>query len=148
MQIMMDVIPTIFEKVDFLASHSYPASNIGYGFNVPYDQGIPGLLYYQKELDTIGRSVQVLITETGWATNVNPTCTEQEKAQWTVSAFGLWRNDSRVMGVMPFMLQDAYWGDQIQWKLLINKPKQFVQCFLRFLAFTILKMLKKLAHSM
>ena len=32
------------------------------GFNVPYDQAIPGLKYYQLELQTIQRDIQVLIT--------------------------------------------------------------------------------------
>ena len=70
------------------------------------------------------RGWQVLLTETGWATHNAglPTCTEQEKADWTVrgvpaaafvgarseaqvSAYRLWASDPRIMGVMPFMLQ-------------------------------------------
>lgn len=56
-----------------------------------------------------GRSCQVLITETGWATHNpgEPTCSEQDKADWTVQAYqDVWLNDSAVAGVMPFMLMD------------------------------------------
>ncbi len=75
---------------------------------------MPGLLYYTSELQHIGRSLQVLLTETGWATKAAglPPCSEQDKADWTVGAYkAVWLNDTRVAGVMPFMLQDATWGD-------------------------------------
>lgn len=102
---MKSAVPDIFQQVDFFASHAYPASGIGYGFNAPYDQAAPGnklnkeysikkltldrigLTYYRQELQHIGRSLPVLITETGWALNPGggePQCTEQNKADWTV----------------------------------------------------------------
>ncbi len=59
--------------------------------------------------------MSVLLTETGWATNRVglPPCSEQDKADWTVGAYNsYWYADLRVAGVMPFMLQDAVWGDQ------------------------------------
>ncbi len=46
-----------------------------------------GLTYFQLELQHIGVSLPVLITETGWALNPGggePTCTEQQKADYTV----------------------------------------------------------------
>jgi hypothetical protein len=52
---MKDAVPDIFLHLDYWATHSYPASGIGYGFNVPYDQGLPGLLYYQRELSLVNR---------------------------------------------------------------------------------------------
>ena len=52
-------VPGIWSSVDFLASHAYPASGIGYGFNAPMPQALPGLLYYEMELAQINRSVQV-----------------------------------------------------------------------------------------
>ena len=116
MQAMTAAVSDVWSKVDFLASHAYPASGVGYGFNVPLDQAAPGLTYYDKELSTIGRSdIPVLITETGWATQRDglPPCTEQNKADWTAGAYNsTWLADERVAGVMPFMLQDAVWGDQ------------------------------------
>jgi hypothetical protein len=35
---MRAAVPGVFAGMDFLASHSYPADGIGYGFNVPYAQ--------------------------------------------------------------------------------------------------------------
>lgn len=115
MQAMMQAVPDVFAKMDFLSSHAYPASGIGWGFNAPFPQAGPGLWYFAQELQTVNRSMQVLITETGWATHTAglPTCTEQEKADWTVAAYQqVWGADNRVQGVTPFMLQDATWGDQ------------------------------------
>lgn len=56
---MEAAVPGIWGKVDFLASHAYPASGIGFGFNAPMPQALPGLLYYQMELAQINRSIQV-----------------------------------------------------------------------------------------
>ena len=133
MQAMISAVPDVFDKIDYLASHSYPADGIGYGFNVGYPSCLPGLTYYEKELEIIGRNVQVIITETGWATHPpsgsnEPDCTEQDKAIWTIDAYnGVWLNDSRVMGVTPFMLQDSYWGDQVGFEyVLTNGAKQAV----------------------
>lgn len=115
MQSMIDAVPDVFDLVDFLASHSYPASGIGHGVNVPFSDAMPGLTYYQKELKIIGRPLQVLMTETGWATSMDgqPPCSEEEKANWTVSAYdSIWCKDDRILGVMPFMLQNIKWGDQ------------------------------------
>ncbi len=51
------------------------------------------------------------MTETGWQTKGTPSCTEDQKAEWTVDAYqGVW-NDTAIMGVTPFMLQDPTWGD-------------------------------------
>ena len=64
---MMQSVPGIFDKIDYFASHSYPASHIGWGFNVPFSQAQAGLLYFQKELAQINKqNMTVLITETGW----------------------------------------------------------------------------------
>jgi hypothetical protein len=73
-------------------------------------------------LNTAVAVLQVLITETGWATHTPglPTCTEQNKADWTVAAYKQWLQDSRVMGVMPFMLQDPTWGDQDGYEYVLS----------------------------
>lgn len=119
MSAMMAAVPGVFNQVDFLATHSYPASGIGYGFNAPLADALPGLTYYQLELRTINRSVAVLVTETGWATSAPglPACTEADKAAWTTGAYAqVWLNDTRVVGVMPFMLMDPTWGDTDGWE--------------------------------
>ena len=104
----------MYELADFLATHSYPATGIGYGFNAPMPAGAVGLQYYQHELQVIGRSLPVMVTETGWATKPpggNPPCTEAQKAAWTIDAYAhVFYNDTRVAGVMPFMLQGPQWG--------------------------------------
>eukprot|EP01084_Bolivina_argentea_P109202 195169_1 len=130
MQAMINYIPNVFHKIDFLASHSYPANGIGYGFNVGYPSCLPGLRYYEKELNMLNRSVQVLITETGWCTHPpngsnEPECSEQDKAIWSMDAYnGVWLNDSRIMGVTPFMLQDSYWGDQIGFEYVLTNGQK------------------------
>lgn len=116
---MAAAVPSLWSSVDFLASHAYPASGIGYGFNAPMPEALPGLLYYRMELAQINRSVQVLLTETGWATKAPglPPCSEQDKADWTIAAYEtVWLNDTAVAGVMPFMLMDPTWGDQDGWE--------------------------------
>lgn len=113
---MRAAVPNIFQKMDFWASHPYPASGIGHSFNVPFDQAKPGLSYYDLELREIKRNMQVLITETGWASRREgfPPCSEEQKANWTRHAYSeIWMKDWRIMGVMPFMLCDHYWGEQL-----------------------------------
>lgn len=109
----------------------YPASGIGYGFNVAYNNSLPGLDYYVQELSTIGVALPVLVTETGWASHRDglPQCSEDDKAQWYVDAYtDVWLKDSRVLGVMPFMLQDQTWGDQDGYAfVLMNGQRQ--PCF-------------------
>jgi hypothetical protein len=106
----------VWNKMDFLTSHSYPASNVGWGFNVPYDQAVTGLSYYKLELQKIGRNMPVLITETGWATSRAdmPKCSEDQKGDWFVAAYNnVWLPDPLVIGVAPFLFRDGYWGDQL-----------------------------------
>eukprot|EP00698_Gefionella_okellyi_P024913 TRINITY_DN893_c0_g1_i2.p1 TRINITY_DN893_c0_g1~~TRINITY_DN893_c0_g1_i2.p1 ORF type:complete len:266 (+),score=30.32 TRINITY_DN893_c0_g1_i2:308-1105(+) len=114
MQHMRAAVPNVFAKMDFLASHSYPATNIGYGFNVPFQQGRPGLEYYKLELDLIGRALPVVIAETGWAVNEAPNPSQQDKAFGTVSAYQeIWLSDGNVTAVTPFILADPQWGDKL-----------------------------------
>ena len=113
---MKNAIPDVWNRLDFLASHSYPAQGIGWGFFLPYDQCGPGLNYFQNELNTIGKELPVLITETGWSTKrppEGPWPSEEQKAQYTVQAYqDVWLTHPAIAGVMPFMLQDGFWGDQ------------------------------------
>ena len=106
---MAAAVPTIFERLDGFATHSYPAEGEGWGFFVPYDRAWPGLTYFSSELDTIGRQdLPVLITETGWTTDGGGS--REEIAGWTVQAYeDFWLVDDRILGVMPFILRDAAW---------------------------------------
>jgi len=114
---MHDAVPDIWDHIDGLASHSYPATNAGYGFWRPYDQCMAGLLYFQQELNTIGHDLPVFMTETGWPTDhdacPNSHCgSRQDVADWTVAAYNNpWLTDSSIQAVMPFMLQDPNWNN-------------------------------------
>ena len=114
---MQAAVPDIFDRLDWLASHSYPAKGTGWGFFVPYGEAQTGLKYYTQELATIGKpGLPVILTETGWRTkgpDGGPALSDQDVASYTKSAFqDVWLPDSSVIGVTPFVLQDAFWGDQ------------------------------------
>ncbi len=107
MQAMRDGVPDVFEKLDGWATHSYPASNHGYGFFVPFEQSRPGLLFFEEELRLIGRDLPVFITETGWSSDFG---SRDQIADWTASSYReVWLPDDRVRAVMPFQLQDGGW---------------------------------------
>lgn len=114
LQAMEAGAPGVFDDLDGWASHSYPASNEGYGFFVPFDQAHTGLTYYEVELATIGRpGLPVLITETGWRTDE---ATRQQIADWTVQAFtDVWLPDDRVKAVMPFLLRGGSGWTNFEW---------------------------------
>jgi len=105
----------VFSYYDWMASHSYPSSAEGSGFGAPIDNAGVGLTMYKKELAAIGRSLQVIITETGWATNSGDFhCTEDQKSQWMPLVYErYWNSDSAVIGTTPFMLADQRWGEQL-----------------------------------
>lgn len=110
MNAMLDEVPDIFERLDGLASHPYPASGVGYGFFESYEQSVTGLHYYESELDTIGVDLPVYITETGWPIDQGANGSREEVADWTVDAFANeWVDDPRIAAVMPFMLKDPAW---------------------------------------
>jgi len=108
-------VPDVWTRLDFLASHAYPAQNIGWGFFLSFAQSMPGLTYFELELNVVGPSLPVLITETGWSTERpegGPKPSAQEMADWTVLAWEqVWLTHPNIVGVMPFMLVDAFWGD-------------------------------------
>jgi hypothetical protein len=110
-------VPGVFERVDGLASHAYPAEGMGWGFFVPFDRAGTGLRFFESELTTIGRSdLPVFLTETGWCTP-GERCrenggTRDEVAEWTARAYAeFWLGHASVRAVMPFMLRDAGWND-------------------------------------
>ncbi|MDP3276457.1 MAG: hypothetical protein Q8Q09_14760 [Deltaproteobacteria bacterium] len=103
--------------LDAFASHAYPARGRGFGFFAPYSESAIGLRYYNDELAALGRTLPVLLTETGWSTQRDPSGTNSrdEIATWTRQAYtDLWLTDANVRAVMPFMLQDSSW-DRFAW---------------------------------
>lgn len=110
---MNAAVPGIFDQLDGWATHSYPASGLGYGFFTPYDQSGPGLRFFEHELAEIGRpDLPVFVTETGWTTEFG---SREQIATWTVQAYeGAWLTEPRIVAVMPFILQDPNW-DRFAW---------------------------------
>ena len=110
-------VPDLAARLDGLASHSYPAEGMGWGFFVPYDRAETGLRFFESELTALGRGdLPVFLTETGWCTP-GERCTQNggsrdEVAAWTVQAYeGFWLTHASVAAVMPFMLRDGGWND-------------------------------------
>lgn len=110
-------VPDLAARLDGLASHSYPAEGMGWGFFVPYDRAETGLRFFESELSALGRGdLPVFLTETGWCTP-GERCTQNggsrdEVAAWTVQAYeGFWLGHASVAAVMPFMLRDPGWND-------------------------------------
>ncbi|HJL19962.1 MAG TPA: hypothetical protein RMH99_30135 [Sandaracinaceae bacterium LLY-WYZ-13_1] len=116
---MAAAVPGVFDRLDAFSSHSYPASNHGYGFFVPYDASVPGLTYFETELATIGRpDLPVLMTETGWPSTHGGTTygSREDVAAWTRQAYeNVWLTHPNVLGVMPFILQDPGAWDGFAW---------------------------------
>jgi len=113
---MQNAVSDIWDKIDAWATHSYPASGLGYGFFDRYENCGPGLRFFENELSTAGRSFPVLITETGWTIHHESfNWSREEVADWTVRAYqDLWLVHPSILGVMPFMLQDPGW-DNFAW---------------------------------
>jgi len=109
---MAAAAPGVFDRLDGFASHAYPAQGEGWGFFVPFDQAGPGLAIFAHELEVVGRSLPVFVTETGWSTDGG---SREEIAGWTVRAYReLWLTDPRLAAIMPFMLRDPAW-DRFGW---------------------------------
>ncbi len=114
---MKQAVPSVFDKIDVFASHAYPASGEGWGFFAPYDQSMPGLVFYKKELAEIGKpNLKVLITETGWSIKDNGVNWSRDQvADWTVEAYkNVWLTEPSILGVTPFILRDPAW-DAFAW---------------------------------
>jgi len=121
---MSAAVPGVFNGLDAFASHAYPASGRGYGFFPPYASAGVGLRYFNDELAAIGRTLPVLVTETGWSVNRDGggTNSRDEIAAWTRQAWlDVWLTDRNVRAVMPFQLQDGAW-DAFAWVSASGMP--------------------------
>lgn len=102
--------PEYFEKIDGLASHSYP----NHGFvGTPADTGQHSIRGYQWELNFLRRlgvkkELPVFITETGWPhregiSTRNGFYTTQTTSKFLIQALSIWQKDSRIHAVTPFI---------------------------------------------
>jgi len=102
-QQMQDAVPGIFNKLDGLASHSYPNPD----FSAPPIKsgrtGIDGFAWELAQIDSYaGKDLPVFITETGWKRTAQ--LPEEQIANYYKYAFeNIW-NDKRIAAVAPFVL--------------------------------------------
>lgn len=100
---MLEGYPTVFEKIDFWNSHSYP--NPGFS-SAPQKLGQNSLSGFAYELDWLknktGLDLKVFITETGWEEN---TQTKTKLYNYYVYAANKIWNDPRIIAVTPFVLK-------------------------------------------
>ena len=97
----MDATPTVFERLSGWASNSYRVDGLGEGQRFTH-RG------YELELETIGRELPVLITESGFLNQPN----EEDVARFFTRAYRDWMNDRRVVAATPLFWDpdvDHHW---------------------------------------
>jgi len=103
MREMDSAVPGIFEKIDGLASHSYP--NPGFS-QPPSAYGYEGTASFKSELNLVqsleGKQLPVFITETGWTDTQIP---ESVQSSYYKTAFTSVWNEENVIAVTPFLLR-------------------------------------------
>jgi hypothetical protein len=107
---MKSAVPGVFDKIDAFATHSYPAQGEGWGFFVQYSDSLTGLKWFEKELQTIGKSsMKVVVTETGWTIQHETLSWSRDQvADFTVDAVkNVWLTHPNILGVTPFILRDG-----------------------------------------
>ena len=103
MRQMDKAVPGIFNKIDGLASHSYP--NPGFS-QPPSSSGYMGTASFKSEkalaenLD--GKKLPIFITETGWTNTQVPESVQAGYYYYTFTS--IW-NDKNVIAVTPFLLR-------------------------------------------
>lgn len=121
---MASAVPGVFNQIDAFASHSYPSKGDGWGFFCPYAEANPGLLFFEKELTSIGKpNLPVLITETGWTTqHESYNWSRDQVADFTVDALKhVWLTHPKILGITPFILRDGAW-DKFAWTEVNGNP--------------------------
>lgn len=104
MKEMIDSVPDLYDHIDGLASHSYPAGDFT---AAPISAGRRSIAGYSWELQELARlgvnkSLLVFITETGWR---HGRLDEATVASYAKAAYeSIWQSDNRVRAVTPFIL--------------------------------------------
>lgn len=110
-----DYKPEYFDRIDAIASHSYP----NHGFiGTPQDTGRHSIIGYKWELDflkslNINKDFPVFITETGWPhregeTKNNVFYTTKTTAEFLKTALSMWSGDKNIKAVTPFIYNYPY----------------------------------------
>lgn len=124
LQKMKNAVPDVFDRIDVFSSHSYPAQGEGWGFFCAYADAMPGLKFFEKELQVIGKpGMGVLVTETGWTIEHEGNhWTREQVAEFTVQAYqNVWETHPSILAVTPFILRDAAW-DKFAWVQASGTP--------------------------
>jgi len=124
LQKMKNAVPDVFDRIDVFSTHSYPAQGDGWGFFCAYADAMPGLTFFEKELQAIGKpNMGVLVTETGWTIEHEANHWSREQvAEFTVQAYqNVWETHPSIVGVTPFILRDAAW-DKFAWVQASGTP--------------------------
>ena len=124
LQKMKNAVPDVFDRIDVFSTHSYPAQGEGWGFFCAYADAMPGLTFFEKELQAIGKpNMGVLVTETGWTIEHEGNHWSREQvAEFTVQAYqNVWETHPSIVGVTPFILRDAAW-DKFAWVQASGTP--------------------------
>lgn len=99
---MYAIVPSVFGKVDAIASHSYPNPGFRQPPSVLTKKSISSFIYEKRLADLLGdKELPVFITETGWSKN--------EVSQSLIASYykeaidSVW-SDKSIIGITPFLL--------------------------------------------
>lgn len=103
MREMNDASPGVFERIDGLASHSYPNPAFSQPPTVHTPMSITSFKFEQSLAEELnGKKLPIFITETGW---VNTGIPEEKLADYYKSAYSNVWSDPSVVAVTPFLLR-------------------------------------------
>lgn len=99
---MEQSFPQVFNKIDGIASHSYPNPGFTGTPNDDSTMSIHSFLYESDQINSyVGKQLPVFITETGWDKDK---IGEAKTAEFYKYSFENVWNDSRIAAVTPFIL--------------------------------------------
>ncbi len=100
---MNQAVPGIFNKLDGIASHSYPNPGMEQPPSILNSESIASFQYERQLIETMtSKQLPVFITETGWPTDSTPDATA---ATYYQQAFSTIWEDPNIVTVAPFLLQ-------------------------------------------
>ena len=101
LSVMGSFMPQVFERIDGIASHSYPNP----GFSQPPSSGPESTSTYKFELNAIKQFTNtekpVFILETGWDSRI---LGEDKVSSYLNQALESWKQDPGIVAVTPFLL--------------------------------------------
>lgn len=120
MRQMEAAVPGIFEKIDGMATHSYP--NPAFSSHPSYEatNSVWSFKFVMDYIESVtGKTLPIFITETGWSTNSIPQETQVEYYKQTFK--DAW-SDKNIVAVTPFIFQ-AQEGPFRQFSFIVDYQK-------------------------